>query len=80
MIFRGPVRPFILLAILVISLVVLLTPWGMEAGQRTKKVLLDATISKSGGVIESDTITYVLLFSPPRCACGLVVGGWKSFC
>ena len=61
MIFRGPVRPFILLAILVISIIVLLTPWGMEAGQKTKKVLLDATISKPGGGLEADTITYVLL-------------------
>lgn len=61
MIFRGPLRPFFLLAILVISVIVLLTPWGMEAGQKTKKVLLGATINKSGGGIEADTITYVLL-------------------
>jgi hypothetical protein len=61
MIFRGPVRPFILLAILILSVIVLLTPWGMEAGQRTKKVLLDATINKSkyGVTIEEDTISYV---------------------
>lgn len=49
MIFRGPVRPFLLLAILVVSVFVLLTPWGMEAGQRTKKVLLDATVKGSSG-------------------------------
>lgn len=59
MIFRGPVRPFILLAILIISVIALLTPWGMEAGQRTKKVLLDATIHKSGTGKEGDLISYV---------------------
>lgn len=59
MIFRGPVRPFVLLAVLVVSVIVLLTPWGMEAGQRTKKVLLDATIHGTAGGMGEDGISYV---------------------
>ena len=47
MIFRGPLRPFILLALLAISILLLLTPWGLEAGQRTKNVILDATVNRS---------------------------------
>lgn len=46
MIFRGPVRPFVLLAILVVSIIILLTPWGLEAGEKTRKVILDATVHK----------------------------------
>jgi hypothetical protein len=55
MIFRGPLRPFILLALLAISILLLLTPWGLEAGQKTKQVILDATVNKS----EKDGIMYV---------------------
>jgi hypothetical protein len=46
MIPRGALRPFILLALLILCTILLLTPWGMEAGQKTKKVILDATINK----------------------------------
>jgi hypothetical protein len=53
MIFRGPLRPFILLVILALCIFVLLTPWGLEAGQKTKKVILDATVNKG----EQDGIT-----------------------
>jgi len=57
MIFRGPLRPFILLALLALCILALLTPWGMEAGQRTKKVILDATVNNR----EKDGIEYVCL-------------------
>jgi len=46
MIFRGPLRPFVLLALLALCIIALLTPWGLEAGQRTKNVILDATVNK----------------------------------
>lgn len=55
MIFRGPLRPFILLALLALCIFALLTPWGMEAGQRTKKVILDATVNNR----EKDGIEFV---------------------
>lgn len=58
MIFRGPVRPFLLLAVLVVCVIVLLTPWGLEAGERTRKVILDATLNKGkSGVLGTDGIT-----------------------
>jgi hypothetical protein len=63
MIFRGPLRPFVLLALLALCILALLTPWGLEAGERTKKVILDATVNNR----EKDGIEYVSLRSALVC-------------
>jgi hypothetical protein len=61
--FRGPLRPFVLLALLALCILALLTPWGLEAGERTKKVILDATVNNR----EKDGIEYVSLRSALVC-------------